>query len=87
MIGLFVSDDCPSCRHIIHDIPESWASQVTVLRVEFDQETGYYRVSDGDKLLEGRAPINTVPTLWISDTKEIYSGYSKIMNRLEDVNR
>jgi hypothetical protein len=87
MIGLFVSNGCSTCKKIIRDIPDSWAGQIMVLRVEFDEEARYYRVYNGDKPLEGKAPINTVPTLWFSEENKTYQGYSKIMNRLVNVDR
>ena len=87
MFALFTSNGCSTCRRIIRDIPNSWASQISVLRVEFDEELEYYRVYEKDEPLEGRAPVNSVPVLWISDTKEIYSGYTEIMDRLSDVKR
>ena len=87
MIALFTSNGCPSCRKIIRDIPDSWAGQIIVLRVEFDNEASHPKVYDGDKPLEGRAPVETVPTLWFSETSEAYQGYTQIMDRLSDVNR
>ena len=87
MIPLFTSNGCPTCRKVIRDIPDSWASQIIVLRVEFDEELKYYRVYNKDKPLDGRAPVESVPTLWFSETGEAYQGYTKIMDRLRDVNR
>lgn len=87
MIALFTSNGCPTCRKVIRDIPDSWASQIIVLRVEFDEELKYYRVYNKDKPLDGRAPVESVPTLWFSDTGEVYQGYTKIMDRLKDVDR
>jgi len=85
MIALFTSNGCPTCRKVIRDIPAIWASQIIVLRVEFDEELKYYRVYDGDKPLKGRAPVATVPSLWFSDLGEIHQGYTNIMNRLSNV--
>jgi len=87
MIALFTSDGCPSCVKIIRDIPDSWTGQIIVLRVEFDQKAKCYRVYDGEKLLEGSAPVSTVPTLCFFETNEVYSGYYKIMQRLTDGSR
>jgi hypothetical protein len=87
MIALFTSSGCATCRKIIRDIPDSWAGQIIVLRVEFDEKAKHYRIYDGDKPLEGRAPVENVPTLWFSDSKEAYQGYTQIMNRLSNVNR
>ena len=87
MIALFTSNGCVTCRKIIRDIPDSWAGQIIVLRVEFDEKARHYRVYDGDKPLEGRAPVEAVPTLWFSDSSETYQGYIDIMNRLLDVDR
>lgn len=87
MIALFTSNGCPTCRKVIRDIPDSWASQIIVLRVEFDEELKYYRVYNKDKPLDGRAPVESVPTLWFSDTGEAYQGYTKIMDRLRNVDR
>lgn len=85
MFALFTSDGCSTCRRIIRDIPDSWASQIVVLRVEFDEELNYYRIYENGKPLKGRAPVSTVPVLWISDTKEVHQGYTKIMDRLSNV--
>lgn len=87
MIGLFTSNGCPTCRKVIRDIPDSWAGQIIVLRVEFDEEAKHYRVYDGDKPLEGRAPVTNVPTLCFFEEGEVYSGYRKIMERLKDGSR
>lgn len=87
MIALFTSSGCPTCRKVIRDIPDTWAGQIIVLRVEFDEELGYYRIYDGDKPLEGKAPVDSVPTLWFSETREIHSGYSDIVERLSNVDR
>lgn len=85
MIALFTSNGCSTCKKVIRDIPDIWASQIIVLRVEFDSELKYYRVYDGDKPLKGKAPVDTVPSLWFSETGELYRGYNRIINRLNNV--
>ena len=87
MIALFTSNGCSTCKHVIRDIPDSWASQIVVLRVEFDREAKHFRVYDGDKPLKGRAPVHDVPTLCFFDTGEVYAGYQKIIERLNNGNR
>lgn len=86
MIALFTSEGCSTCRKVIRDIPDSWASQIIMLRVEFDEQLRYYRVYDKGKPLEGRVPVETVPTLWFSETNEAFQGYTKIMDRLKNGN-
>lgn len=87
MIFLFTSRGCSTCKKVIRDIPDNWASQIVVLRVEFSEEDKYYKVYDGERPLEGKAPVDTVPTLWLPKTKEAYKGYSEIINRLSNVSR
>ena len=87
MIGLFISNGCVTCKSVVRDLPEPWASQVLVLQVEFDEEAKHYRVYNKGEPTGGVAPIDTVPTMWFSDTGEAYQGYTKIMNRLTDVSR
>lgn len=87
MIALFTSNGCVTCRKVIKDVPDTWTGQIIVLRVEFDERARHYRVYDGDTPLEGKAPVDTVPTLWFSETNEAYQGYYQIMNRLSDVNK
>ena len=87
MIFLFTSKSCSTCKKVIRDIPSSWTSQIMVLRVEFSEADKYYKVYDGDNPLEGKAPVDAVPTLWLPETKEAYKGYSEIMTRLSNVSR
>jgi len=87
MIALFTSNGCPTCRKVIRDIPPDWASQILVLRVEFNERERCYKVYDGDKELPGKAPVESVPTLCFFKTKEVYSGYQQIIERLVDGKR
>ena len=82
MIGLFVSAGCYSCRKIIEDMPENWRDQITILNVKFDINKKCYWVYKDGKRVGEKAPVNAIPTMYFSDTEEVYSGYKDIMNRL-----
>lgn len=86
MIILFTSQGCSTCRNVIRDIPDSWASQIIVLRVEFDKEAGYYRVYDNDNNAVGnRAPVDAVPALcFFGEEPEAHAGYARIISRLKN---
>jgi len=87
MICLFISDGCSSCKELIKDIPVEWASQIITLHVEFDRESKKYRIYKDGKTVGNESPVQTVPTLCFFESKEVYSGYSEIIERLKNDSR
>lgn len=84
MIILFTSEGCSTCKKTIRDIPSDWGD-ILVLDVKFDEEERCYRVYKDDIPLGDKAPIDAVPTLCMFETREVYSGYKDIIERLTDV--
>jgi len=87
MICLFISEGCSSCRELLKEMPKEWASQITMLNVEFDKEKRTYRAYQDGKAIGEKSPVESVPTLCFFETEEVYSGYSDIIERLRDGSR
>ncbi len=83
MIVLFITENCGSCKKIIKDIPSEWNEKILVLKLKYDWENLCYRAYDSlGNSVGDVAPVEKIPAICFFDTGEVYTGYSKIMDRL-----
>jgi len=82
VIALFLAN-CPACRDVERDLSDYWRDRLEIFYIKPDYSRGYQRATRNGEFIGDELPVAKVPALYISDTDEVFTGYQKIMRRLQ----